>query len=160
MPELSVDLKVEDIGFIWKVDDKGKVHMYKFQVHFHSLQKRNELFNKRFLLGKHRQIFVDLDLTYLQRQKNKEVLSKLAEVNKCRCKNGKLPMKDFRCGKHLKLNKLDFDINQNFEAFIIYFGYEKTWLVGSFPLLVFPLSYLILILVTDLNKTNTIKSSR
>ena len=116
VPELSVDLKVEDIGFIRKIDDKGKGH--KYQVHFHSIQKRNELFSKRFLLGKHRKIFLDLDLTFLQRQKNREVISKLDEVNKCRCENGKLPIKGFRCGKHLKLNKLDFDINQNFEEFI------------------------------------------
>ena len=88
IPELSVDLKVEDIGFIRRIDDKGKGH--KFLVHFRSIQKRNELYNKRFLLGKHRKIFVDLDLIFLQRQKIKEVLFKLDEVNKCHCENGKL----------------------------------------------------------------------
>ena len=68
IPELSVDLKVKDIGFIRTIDNKGKGH--KFQVHFHSIQKTNELYNKIFLLGKHRKIFVDLDLIFLQRQKN------------------------------------------------------------------------------------------
>ena len=67
VPELSVDLKVEDIGFIREIDDKGRGD--KYQVHFHSIQKRNELFNIRFHLGKHRKIFVDLDLTFRQRQK-------------------------------------------------------------------------------------------
>jgi hypothetical protein len=67
VPELSVDLKVEDIGFIRKIYDKGRGD--KCQVHFHSIQKRNELFNIRFHLGKHRKIFVDLDLTFRQRQK-------------------------------------------------------------------------------------------
>jgi len=54
-------------------------------------------------------------------KKNREVLSKLDEVNKCCCENEKLPIKGFRSRKHSKFNKLDFDINQNFEAFIILF---------------------------------------
>ena len=44
VPELSVDLNVEDVGYIRKINDKGKVP--KFQGHFHSLLKRNEIYNK------------------------------------------------------------------------------------------------------------------
>ena len=76
------------MGFIRTIDNKGKGH--KFQVHFHSIQKTNELYIKILLLGKHRKIFVDLDLIFLQREKNREVLFKLDEVNKCHCENGKL----------------------------------------------------------------------
>ena len=37
----SVDLKVEDIGFIWKIDDKGKVQ--KILVHLNFIVFRKEM---------------------------------------------------------------------------------------------------------------------
>ena len=61
IPQLAPDLKVEDIGFIRKINDHGK-----FLVHFINSQQRNTIFSKRFLLGKQIQIYVDLDLTHLQ----------------------------------------------------------------------------------------------
>ena len=56
--KLAPDLKVEDIAFIRKINDVGK-----FLVHFNNAHQRNTIFRKWFLLRKHMQVYIDLDLT-------------------------------------------------------------------------------------------------
>ena len=113
VPGIQLQISKEDITYIRKIDGKGR-----FLIRFKCTTKRNELFSKRFLIGKNKKIYLDLDLTFLQREQVRNTLHQLNELNKSRIAEGKNIIRGFQCGKNVKLNGFDFIITKNLEKFI------------------------------------------
>ena len=95
-----------------KINGKGQ-----FIIRFKCTTKRNERFSRRFLIGKNRKIYLDLDLTFLQREQVRNTLHQLNEINKSRIAQGKNIIQGFRSGKNVKSNGLEFIITKNLQKF-------------------------------------------